>query len=75
MQNRSTVRKPLTTYRYVIRIGPRFVHAGITDDLDRSRLEAKTSWPTGSFFQVGDKTNLDEAQKWMIKNAFVAYGS
>jgi len=64
----STMKMPSTTYRYVIRIGPNFVHAGITDDLDRSRVEAKASWPLGTFFQVGDKTNLDDAQDWMTKN-------
>lgn len=62
------MKKLSTTYRYAIRVGPSFVHAGITDDLDRSRREARVTWPTGSFFQVGDKTNLDEAQAWMTKN-------
>ncbi len=54
MKDVSTMKKPSTTYRYVIRIGPNFVHAGITDDLDRSRTEAMAAWPLGTFFQVGD---------------------
>ncbi len=74
MKDVSTMKKPSTTYRYVIRIGPNFVHAGITDDLDRSRTEAMAAWPLGTFFQVGDKTNLDDARDWMTKNAFLPGG-
>jgi hypothetical protein len=75
MEVGSTMRKLSTTYRFVVRIGPTYVHAGITDDLERSRSEAKAEWPKGTFFQVGDKTNLDEAQLWVTKNAFTSGGS
>ena len=67
-----TAKKLCTTYRYVIRVGPRFVHGGITDNLDRSKDEAKTAWPDGQFFQVGEKTSLDEARDWVKRNGFPA---
>jgi hypothetical protein len=69
------MKKLSTTYRYAIRIGPKFVHAGITDDLDRSRIEAQSTWPLGTFFQVGEKTNLDEAREWMTHNVLVLGGA
>lgn len=67
-----TAKKLCTTYRYVVRVGPKFVHGGITDDLDLSKVEAKAAWPTGQFFQVGEKTSLDEARAWVTKNGFEA---
>lgn len=65
------MKKPCTTYRYVIRVGPTFVDGGITDDLERSKIESLATWPTGQFFQVGDKTSLDQAQEWVTKNHFL----
>ena len=65
------MKKPSTTYRYVIRVGPKFVHGGVTDNLERSKVEAKAMWPTGQFFQVGEKTSLDEAREWVTRNAFL----
>jgi hypothetical protein len=64
------VKKTCDTYRYVIRQGPGFVHGGITDDLVRSKMEGKTRWPQGRFFQVGEKTSLDEAREWAKRNGF-----
>jgi hypothetical protein len=66
------VKKTCNTYRYVIRLGPQFVAGGITDDLAHSRSEMKLRWPRGRFFQVGDKTSLDEAQAWAKKNGFAS---
>ena len=64
------MKKPCDTYRYVIRLGPGYVEGGITEDLVRSKLEGKSRWPTGRFFQVGEKTNLVEAQEWAKRNGF-----
>jgi hypothetical protein len=47
----------------------------MTDDLARAKVEAKAAWPTGQFFQVGEKTSLDEAREWVTRNAFLAEGS
>ena len=63
--------KLLDTYRYVIRDGPRIVHGGITDDLARSRAEGRLRWPTGRFFQVGEKTSDGEAREWAKKNGYL----
>ncbi|HUX86612.1 MAG TPA: hypothetical protein VMW65_06390 [Chloroflexota bacterium] len=65
-----TVKKVCTTYRYVVRVGPKFVHGGITEDLEVSKVEAKVAWPAGQFFQVGEKTSLDEARDWVTRNGF-----
>jgi hypothetical protein len=62
------MKKTAKTYRYVVRVGPEYVHAGITDDLDGARIEANANWPKGVFFQVGDITTFDEARDWMTKN-------
>jgi hypothetical protein len=66
------VKKLCTTYRYVVRVGPTFVHGGITDNLELSKAEAKAAWPTGRFFQVGEKTSLNEARDWVTRNGFSA---
>jgi len=67
-----TAKKMCTTYRYVVRVGPKFVHGGITDNLDRSKVEAMAAWPNGQFFQVGEKTSLDDARDWVKRNGFSA---
>jgi hypothetical protein len=56
----------------MVRVGPTFVHCGLTDDLERAKIEAQATWPTGQFFQVGDKTTVDEARAWVLRNTFVA---
>ena len=66
------VKKPCDTYRYVIRLGPGYVEGGITADLIRSKAEGKSRWPTGRFFQVGEKTSLTEAQDWAKRNGFAS---
>jgi len=58
------------TYRFIIRDGPTTVHGGITDDLARSKAEGRLRWPSGRFFQVGEKTTDDEARAWARKNGF-----
>lgn len=65
-----TVKKVNTTFRYVIRLGPQFVHGGITTDLARAAAEGKTRWPTGHFFQVGEQTTEDEARAWAKRNGY-----
>lgn len=64
------MKKVATTYRYVIRLGPTYVHGGITDDLARSAAEGLARWPTGHFFQVGDRTTEDDAQAWAKRNGY-----
>jgi hypothetical protein len=66
------VRKLHDTYRFIIRDGPKIVHGGITDDLERSKAEGRRRWPGGRFFQVGEKTTDDEAREWATKNGFSA---
>jgi hypothetical protein len=72
MSGVSAIKKELTTFRYVIRLGPSYVGGGITDDLMRSRVEGKARWPTGRFFQVGDRTTEDDARAWAKRNGFSA---
>ena len=38
----------------------------------RSKVEGMTRWPTGRFFQVGEKTSLTEAQDWAKRNGFAS---
>ncbi len=64
------MKKLLTTFRYVIRLGPTYVGGGITDDLTRSKVEGKARWPTGRFFQVGERTTEEDARAWAAKNGF-----
>lgn len=66
----STMKKELTTFRYVIRLGPAYVGGGITDDLMRSRVEGKARWPTGRFFQVGDRTTEEDARAWAKRHGY-----
>ncbi len=66
------MKKICDTYRYVIRLGPQSVAGGITDDLARSKSEGKSRWPLGRFFQVGEKTSLDEARDWAKRNGFAS---
>jgi hypothetical protein len=66
------VKKVFDTYRYVIRLGPTSVAGGITDDLARTKSEGKARWPGGRFFQVGEKTSLDEARDWARRNGFAS---
>ncbi len=66
------MKKLCDTYRYVIRLGPEFVEGGITEDLLRSKTEGRSRWPTGRFFQVGEKTSLNEAQEWAKRNGFAS---
>jgi hypothetical protein len=65
-----TAKKLCTTYRFVVRVGPAFVHGGMTDNLERSKTEAKAAWPNGHFFQVGEKTTVEEASSWAKRNGF-----
>jgi hypothetical protein len=60
-----------TTYRYVIRLGPKIVQGGITEDLGRSAAEGKARWPTGHFFQVGERTTEQEARDWARRNGYL----
>jgi hypothetical protein len=64
------MKKVLTTFRYIIRLGPTYVGGGITDDLTRSRVEGKARWPGGRFFQVGEQTTEADARAWAEKNGF-----
>ena len=65
------MKKLLTTFRYVIRLGPTYVQGGITDDLMRSKVEGKALWPTGRFFQVGERTTEEDARAWAKRNGYL----
>ena len=66
----SAMKKVLTTFRYVIRLGPAYVGGGITNDLGRSRVEGKARWPNGRFFQVGDRTTEEDARAWAVRHGY-----
>jgi hypothetical protein len=52
------------TYKYHFKRGPKIVHSGITNDLERREQEHQRKWPRGHIKQVGRKTTEDAARKW-----------
>lgn len=56
--------KSRDTYKYVYKIGRKFVHGGITDDLERREKEHQQKWPSGHIVQVGRRTTREAAGKW-----------
>lgn len=56
--------KPRNTYMYVFKVGRKFVHGGITNDLERREREHKQSWPNGHIVQVGRRTTEEVAKNW-----------
>jgi predicted GIY-YIG superfamily endonuclease len=52
------------TYKYHFKRGPKIVHSGITNDLERREQEHQRKWLRGHIKQVGRKTTEDAARKW-----------
>jgi hypothetical protein len=63
-------RDELTWYRYIVRIGPRVLVGGITENLKAEQTRAAAFWPGCDVFQVGDPVSLDEARRWATHNGF-----
>lgn len=58
------------TYRYHFKQGRRFVHTGITNDLERREAEHKRSFgENGRIVQVGRATTMDDALEWEREQA------
>jgi hypothetical protein len=56
------------TYRYQVREGARVLHLGTTTNLEAARAECRRRWPSGRFFQVGERTTERDAAAWLKKN-------
>jgi hypothetical protein len=63
-------RSDLTWYRYIVRIGPRVLVSGITENLAAEQTRAAAFWPSCDVFQVGDPVSLEEARGWAAHNGF-----
>jgi hypothetical protein len=66
-------RAELTWYRYIVRIGPRVLVSGITENLEAEQTRAAAFWPGCDVFQVGDPVSLEEARRWAAHNGFTEY--
>lgn len=56
--------KPRDTYKYVMKVGRKIVHGGITNDLERRQAEHQQKWPNSRIVQVGRRTTEDAANEW-----------
>jgi len=58
------------TYKYHFKQGHRFVHTGITNDLERREAEHKRNFgEDGHIVQVGRATTRDAALEWEREQA------
>lgn len=56
--------KPRDTYKYVVKIGKRVVHQGVTSDLKRREAEHKAHSPKSHVVKIGRKTTRERALEW-----------
>ena len=49
------------TYKYVLKVGEKVVHRGVTNDLERRQMEHRVRWPDGQVEPVGEKTTMEQA--------------
>lgn len=63
-------RAELTWHRYIVRIGPRVLVGGITENLEAEQTRAAAFWPGCDVLQVGDPVSLEEARLWAAHNGF-----
>ena len=52
------------TSKYVMKIGNKIVHRGITNDLGRREGEHQQTWPDAHILKVGNRTTRTSALKW-----------
>lgn len=57
------------TYKYVLKVGEKVVHRGVTNDLERRQAEHRVRWPDGQVEPVGEKTTMEQALIWMRDGA------
>jgi hypothetical protein len=60
------------TFRYQIFEGGKIVRLAATTDLEAARTECLERWPTGRFFQVGERTTESDAEAWVMNNGATA---
>jgi len=58
-------KRPRNFRKYVVRVGRRKVHGGITTrPLEEREREHQQKWPDARVLQVGHATTEDAARKW-----------
>lgn len=65
---------PRDTYKYLVKVGNKIVHGGITDNLQRRAKEWSPAYPNAHMVQVGRRTTREAALKWERDNGFQAGG-
>ena len=56
--------QPRVTFKYVMTVGNKIVHRGITNDLGRRESEHRATWPDANIRQVGRRTTRDAGLQW-----------
>ncbi len=63
--------KPRKYRKYVVKVGRKTVHGGITSrPLEERETEHKQKWPTARIDQVGRATTEDAAREWEKKQGY-----
>jgi len=58
------------TYKYILKVGRKVVHGGITNDLARREREHRQRWPNARITQVGRRTTREAAKRWEEDNGY-----
>ena len=59
-------KEPKTTYKYHLKNeANRTIHRDITTDLVRREKEHQVRWPGSHIIQIGRRTTVGQAQKWL----------
>ena len=66
--------KPRDTYKYLVKVGSRIVHGGITSEPLERLPKHLNKWPDAHIVQVGHRTTREAALKWERENGFQAGG-
>jgi hypothetical protein len=61
-----------STFRYQMFDAGKIVRLASTTDLEAARTACRERWPTGRFFQVGERTTESNAEAWVKKNGVTA---